>query len=521
MSSHMVTLRTLVDFGWALMFGVAPSSPVTTRAPAGDPVMAGTNRNVEAWQREAWRMWKQVGELHYPTTRLSRQASQLSWRVRVNGRELSADSAKREMEIVTAGIGPAEATYLLKLNLQVAGEAWYVETEPESFAVWSVLEEDLDKKLERLRAQRRIVLRIWQPDPTNTERADSSVRTALGPAEELVILESLSRAQARSRIAQAGILVTPAEQLYSGADPWEQDLLEAMSSAIKDERHPSAMVPIHIRMRRDLIESIRYITFPRPYDDLIDRKQERAIRRVAQALDIEPELLLGLGESTYWNAWAVSIDTYQAHIAPRVTQIGLLYAEVSERLRQREGQTAVIEVEPDPRVMLARRSTVRDALDALRNGAVGFAFLRDAIGATDADAPTPEELDLILALAGRSMDRERRVGENPGPARSSPENSTADRTDFDVILHARKALGFKLRAAWRNTPQRNRLSGIDAPDYTAWVPLSDISREMPISEVLADAIAEVALPDDRERLLAAALDTLTRPMSALLAKEVV
>jgi hypothetical protein len=531
----MATRSALIEYGRALFFGqFSPTPPATFSVPAGPPVSAVSSSRAQGWQNEAWKYWKHVGELHYPTTRLARQTSQLEWRVFVNGRQLVPDSAKREMDLVTAGIGVDEATYLLSLNLQVAGEAWYVETDevtPEGggrFEVWSVAEPDLDKKLSRIRG---IKKRIWQADPTDPNKADSSVRTALGPSEELLVLESLSRAQARSRLSQAGVVVTPGEQLYAAEDPWEQNLVDAMSSAIKDERHPSAFAPIHVRMRKDLIESIRYITFPRPYDDLIDRKIERAVRRIAGALDIEPELILGLGDSTYWNAWAVSMDTYQAHIAPRADQIGRLYAEIDEELRARFAGTEdspTVEVEPDPRVMLARRSTVRDALDALAKGAVGFRYVRDAIGATDEDAPTEEELDIIAALQGRSVDRERRVGENPGPARSEPGGQAS--SDYDVAAHlsalvvaahARIAVGHKLRDAWRHTPHRNRLSGIAPSDYATVIPLEDIAREMPLLEVITDAVREVAAGDEVARLTSWVIETLAQPMSALRARELV
>ena len=515
----MASLRELVDFGWGYLLGQGPGPVVTSEVPAGDPVSVGDARS-QQWQKEAWRLWRWVGELHYPTTRLSRQTSQLEWRVRVNGRELSPDSAKAEIQKVTAGIGPQEATYLLALNDQVSGEAWYVEEEPDRFAVWSILEKDLDKKVEAARRAGRIAIRIWQPDPTETEKADSSVRTAIGPAEELMTLAALSQAQARSRISQAGVIITPAEQLYAAEDPWEQNLIESMTAAIRDVKSPAALAPIHIRMRRDLIEFVRYITFPRPYDDLIDRKQERAVIRVANALDIEPELIQGIGDSTYWNAWAVSMDTYQAHISPRADRIGNLYADVAERLRARKGQTQVIEITPDPRIMLARRSSVRDAMDALKLGVVGFAYVRDAIGATELDAPTDEEWERIKELQGRgnTMDRERRVGENPGPARSDPDNASVV-SDFDVAFHARKTLGFKLREAWRHTPHRNRLSGIEAPDFTCYVSMDDIAREMPIREVVADAVKELATADEVDRLTSWVMDTLLIPTSGLRAME--
>jgi hypothetical protein len=272
-------------------------------------------------------------------------------------------------------------------------------------------------------------------------------------------LESLSQAQARSRISQAGVIITPAEQLYGDRDPWETNLVESMTAAIKDVESPSALAPIHVRMRRDLIEFVRYVTFPRPYDDLIDKKMERAITSIANALDIEPEIIQGIGDSTYWNAWAVSMDTYQAHIAPRADRIGNLYAKVAERLREMAGRPAVVEVEPNPRIMLARRSSVRDAMDAYKLGVVGGAFVRDAIGATEQDAPDEAELEQMRGFNGGTMDRERRVGENPGPARSSPENASV-MPDHDVAEHARKELGLRLREAWRNTPHRNRLSGL-------------------------------------------------------------
>lgn len=511
-----------MEFGRQVMFGSIGSvvPPATFKVPAGDPVSVMGSGMAATWQKEAWRLWKHVGEIHYPSTRLSRQTSMLEWRVRVNGRELTPTAARLEIERVTRGLGRQEASYLLSLNDMVAGEAWYVEQAGGNFAVWSVLEERLEEKVERARAAGRVVLRIWQPDPTNPQKADSSVRTAIGPAEELLTLEALGQAQSRSRLSQAGVIITPSEQLYAAEDPWEQNMLEAMTAAIKDVRSPSALQPIHIRMRRDLIEFVRYITFPRPYDDMIDRKQERAVIRIANALDIEPELIQGIGDSTYWNAWAVSMDTYQAHIAPRAERIGNLYAAVAERLR---GGGVVIEITPDPRIMLARRSSVRDAMDGYKLGVVGPSYVREAMGATEADAPTDEEFERVMALAGRgeTMDRERRVGENPGPARSNPDNASV-MSDVDVAEHARKDLGLKLRDAWRNTPHRNRLSSILPSDYTCHIPLSDIEAEFDlqggIDAIIRAAVTEIA-PQEVDRLASWIMGTLELPTSGLRALE--
>jgi hypothetical protein len=502
-------------------FNLTP--PATFSVPAGSPVSVGSGIAVEGWQSTAYRLYDLVGALHYPTTRLSRQTSQLEWRVWVNGRELGPDAAKREMDGVTAGLGPEGATYLLSLNDMIGGEVWYVQNEPDRFEVYAVVEKDIEKKIERARSGGRIAIRMHQPHPADPTKPDSSVRTAIGPAEELLTLQSLSEAQARSRLSQAGVIVTPVEQLYAAEDPWEQNLVTAMSKAIQNVKDPSALAPIHVRMRRDLIEFVRYITFPRPYDDLIDRKIERAVTSIANALDIEPELLQGLGDSTYWNAWAVSMDTYQAHIAPRAERIGNLYADVAQRLRANMGQNVVVEIVPDPRIMLARRSSVRDAMDAFKLYTVGPKYVRDAIGATEADAPTAEEMEWMERVlgSGGTMDRERRVGENPGPARSNPENASV--SDYDVALYARQQLGFKLRDAWRNTPHRNRLSGIEAPDFSCYVPRSDIDRELGldggVEGIILTAVAEVADPTEVSRLASWILKTLDTPTSMVKAME--
>lgn len=518
----MARLIDLVQYGWAVTFGLPfgnPIQPATFSVPAGETVaVASGNNRAQTWQKEAWRLYHLLGEIHYPTTKIARQGSQVEWFVRINGRLLTPDTAKAEMARVTAGLGPQEATYLLTLNDEVAGESWYIEEEDDKFAVWSVVENDLDKKVDRARGAGRITERMWQADPTDPRKADSSVRTAIGPAVELLTYEALAQSQARSRM-QAGVIITPAEQLYSNADPWEQNLYEALTAGIKNVESPSAIAPIHVSMRRDLIDFVRYLTFPRPYDDLIDKKQERAIRRVANALDIEPEVLLGLGDASYWNAWAVTMDMYQAHLAPRLDRIGHLYSVVLERLRERSGQGGVVEITPDPRVMLARRATVRDAMDAHKLYVVGPSYVRDAIGASEADAPTPEELEVMERVLGggsQDMDRERRVGENPGPARSGDsQGARGVVTDLEVAEHARKALGLKLREAWRNTPQSNRLSGLMPSDYTCYIPLGDISREFDYSLVIAEAVAEMGLNGGATRLASWIIRNLTVPFAAL------
>lgn len=114
---------------------------------------------------------------------------------------------------------------------------------------------------------------------------------------------------------------------------------------------------------------------------------------------------------------------------------------------------------------------------------------------------------------GRTMDRERRVGENPGPARTSPENSAL--SDVDVAEYARKAAGFRLRDAWRNTPHRARLNGLLPSDYACAIPLSDIGNEFDVRQVIRRAVSEMCVSGDEERLTSWILETITEPIATL------
>jgi hypothetical protein len=89
-----------------------------------------------------------------------------------------------------------------------------------------------------------------------------------------------------------------------------------------------------------------------------------------------------------------------------------------------------IRIEPDPAVLLARRSSVRDALNAAWIGGVGLKYLREVIGATEEDAPTPEEIDIVRLMAGQRRS-ESRAGLTAG---EENEITPAASGDSDAIL---------------------------------------------------------------------------------------
>jgi hypothetical protein len=379
----------------------APPPPLVGVAVAPTDVSDSRGTSGEGWQIEAWRVWHTLGEIHYPTSQESRLVSRVDW----------TTEPEVDLDALFSPPGVSELSRQIALNLYVAGEGWLVKTNrtpddkptDEHWRVESVgnTSSATTAKLERAA----VTVRFWNPDPTDTSKADSAVRAALGPANELITLQSLSRTQARSRLARAGILLRPSSRqpmLDEDGMPLDFNtmLTEAMISAITDEDSAAAVVPIDITWPADEIEQWRHLTFDFPFDDSIDGKMERAIRRIALALDIWPELLLGIADINHWGSWFLAEDTWRGHIAP----VAEMVAGTLEVAAVQVGTET--EITPDPSVLLARRSTVADALDAAKIGAVGLEFVRDAIGAEDEDAPTDEDLETIAMLLGKKAPEE-------------------------------------------------------------------------------------------------------------------
>ena len=407
---------------------IAVARPYTTKQLEQDAA------KTQAWQHEAWRIWDKLGEIHYPTTQIARLVSRLDWNC----------EPEFDLEEFFDNPGIAEVTRTVAINLIVAGEGWlttelaeeatqtstelFVESEDE-WRVYSVVEPNLNSKLEKTGLR----IRVWTPDPRDSNSADSGVRAAIPPGNELIALQNLSISQIHSRIASNGILLRPNTRqplVDENGDPvdFAEMLHESMVAAITDTMSTAALAPIDIEVPADEIEFWTHLTFERPYDERVDERMERVIRRIALALDIWPELLLGVADINHWGSWFLSEDTWRSSTAPLAMQV----AQAMEMaVKEKSGQE--IKIEPDPAVLLARRSSVRDALNAAWIGGVGLKYIREVIGASDADAPSPEELDIIRVMAGQRRS-ESRAGLIAGEEEEiTPSAGTGDQ---DAVLGA-------------------------------------------------------------------------------------
>ena len=426
---------------------LAGSFTIHTGAPVDIGAAGEKDARTQEWQVRAWRYWHKLGELRFPTSHLARQVTRIIWNITENGNELDPKEAKALIDAVTVGLGEDEASRLIALNLQVAGEGNYVKVKKggeDVFRVLSVVDPNRKDLVAEGKANG-LSLRFLSPDPTDTEKAESAVMTALGPAEELITLEHLSRAQSRSRITQSGILIIPDAQAFPAGTDLGRDITEAASQAIKDERSPAAVVPIVLSMDKDLIEKVRHMFFERPYDDKIMAKIELAQRRIAMTLDIEPETLLGSGDLNHWSLWGVTEEKYVAHVEPLAVRVGEVFAAAIRETMNRD-----VDVIPDGSKLLARRSTVRDALDAYQATPpiVSAKYVRESMGATDEDAATDEEIALRMESEDEA-EREPTAEENPTEPVAASLDYTAGAIAAAVAMattRAREKVGAKLRS---------------------------------------------------------------------------
>ncbi|MBE3130022.1 MAG: hypothetical protein IMZ54_04785, partial [Acidobacteria bacterium] len=151
-----------------------------------------------------------------------------------------------------------------------------------------------------------------------------------------------------------------------------------------------------------------------------------------------------------------------------------------------------VEVIPDPSAILARRSTTRDALDAHKEKVVGGAFVREAIGATEDDAPTAEELAIFAAAETRAP----LVEENPGPPVAAamtltiPDGRNEGMIEGAVAMaidQARAKVGAKLRSKLRGNPDGEKLETV--PNQLVAATCWDHAEDIDLDDTIRDALA--------------------------------
>ena len=410
-----------------------------------------------------------------------------------------AAAAQRALDRLSSAFGGQAG--LLKdaaLNLQVTGECYLVQIPerigsglPESWDVRSVDELQVDQKGNYIINPRRdvggggsmmtnmtagskdliklpttaFVGRIWRAHPRYTQEADSSLRGLLDLCAELLLLNRTFRATARSRL-NAGALYLPDglsvaaspdpdypydedgnyNEQYNpeeAADDFEDQLIDAMTTPIKDEDSASAVVPLIIRGPAELGDKIKQFKFERSFDPALAQRADRVLERIMQGLDVPKDVVTGLANVKYSNALQIDEALYKAHIEPLMLLIvdafTVMYLRpylIANGYSPEEVKNVCIWY--DPSLVATRNDRAADADSGFEKMAVSYDTWRRAHGFSEADAPTPTELalrlviekgmitpeltqDMLAAVAPDVMQSVRQVSQAANPAPLPPE----------------------------------------------------------------------------------------------------
>jgi hypothetical protein len=427
---------------------VGSSARLQTAASTGSQPVDGL---AETWQREAYRFYDEVGEIRYGARFTGNAMSKLRMFVAVQpdarSEPVPVDATDADgVRLVSEQDAAAAESTLLRLrspegglpelqrewgiNDFVVGESYLVGwtsppfpgAEPEER--WDIVSIDelvrsTDGRGWSLRFRPgdsgdrllplgpdAFVLRIWQRHPRYSAVADSPLRAVLDLCDELQILSKMIRATALSRIP-AGILKVPSEgsdgpldpvdgETDGNMDPLSRDLLEHFSAGVRQDLVGSAaqIVPFLLRGEREDLDAVELIEFKREIDKVAGEQRSELIRRIANGVDLPPEILLGMADANHWTAWQVDEQTYSAHIEPRA----ILLAQALTVGYLRPALEAMGVPDPgrfqvwfDPTALVTHPDRGNAAADAHDRMAISDEAYRTATGFPESAAPSEEE----------------------------------------------------------------------------------------------------------------------------------
>jgi hypothetical protein len=185
------------------------------------------------------------------------------------------------------------------------------------------------------------------------------------------------------------------------ADEFEDQLIDAMTTPIRDEDSASAVVPLIIRGPAELGDKIKQFKFERSFDPALAQRADRVLERILQGLDVPKDVVTGLANVKYSNALQIDESLYKAHIEPLMLLIVDAITVVYLRPYLLANGFSATDVERvcvwyDPSQVATRNDRAADADSGYDRMAVSADAWRRAHGFNDTDAPTPKEVALRL-----------------------------------------------------------------------------------------------------------------------------
>lgn len=319
--------------------------------PIGQPVTASAvkikfgrdaKRKISeaTWEDRAWDSYDRLPELHYGIGIRSHIAEKFDYFAarratpvaepdrlgETDDNEAVSASDQAVIDALEAEGGPDLIRRLvtdLIVHFDVVGRAFLVAFETDEGRVWKVLStQELRRNTEGDGRLRRVdidgtllpdddpiddenVYVVWRPHPRNSRQSDSPLRASLEVAEQLILLNREMRARSFSRLP-AGMLLLPDsmdlgddEDENTPTESFERELTDRMMAPITDQGSAGSVAPWVITAGADDIDKIKHLTFDRDWEVSKDDREE-LIRRLANGMDLPPEILLGVADLNHW-----------------------------------------------------------------------------------------------------------------------------------------------------------------------------------------------------------------------------
>ena len=295
-------------------------------------------------------------------------------------------------------------------------------------------------------AANHVLIKVWRSHPRRSSKADSSCRGALRPLRQLAMLDDHIDATCQSRLAGAGMLVVPNEiefaPIAKPVDPNDPDpeadtvvvddfvevLIDTMTTPIVDRASAAAVVPLTVKVPGEYVDKVKHLTFWSEFSDTVLGLGERAIKRLALALDMPPEVVTGVSGMNHWGAWRVQEEAITLHIEPLAEVI--CHALTKGYLRpgllakgHAPADVEVIMIYHDVTDLTVRPDLSDNTIAAWDRMEASSSVLRREIGLSETDKPSDDEYRQRLIL--RIIDRSPQLAPALLPALGIPVDLTA------------------------------------------------------------------------------------------------
>jgi hypothetical protein len=387
------------------------------------------------WQEEAWGFRDTLGEFSQAVDWEARAMS----RIRLGAAEVIPGGDEPEMledgpasQLMQDFCGgpPGHSAFLAAITPQlvVPGEGWLIAERddpalPLSLVEWGVYSTDcvtalggnfrvrIGESIWRDLAPDNLPIRIYNPHPRFPWLATSAAQAAVPIMRRIHLIDSRIIAMMVSRLAMNGLLLIPQEGTFSvpeqygeGPDNFVRFLIDIASKNIANPGQASAGIPIPVRYTAEFIDKWKILKADDPLDEWLLKERIDELGRLGDALKITRERVTGgMGEQNHWGQWQASEEEVKLTFSPTAENIcGAVTKGYLQPALIRAGQSPLgpnggkIIAWYDVTELTARPDKSDAVVKAYDRLEASGTALRRELGLDESDAPTPDELGVMV-----------------------------------------------------------------------------------------------------------------------------